>query len=80
MKVNGKGPYETVFDTGAVNVMSASFAQQIGLQINEKPLDFGAIGGSVKARTVHVDTLTIGELNIGNQTFYVRTWFPLNGG
>jgi len=26
MKVNGQGPYRTVFDTGAVNVMSASFA------------------------------------------------------
>ena len=71
MKVNGMGPYETVFDTGSVNVMSASFAQQIGLPINEKPLTFGAIGGSVKARTVHVDTLTIGDLNLGNQTFYV---------
>ncbi len=71
MKVNGKGPYETVFDTGAVNVISASFAQQLGLPMSEKPLDFGAIGGSVKARTVHVDTLNIGELNIANQTFYV---------
>ena len=71
MKVNGRGPYETVFDTGAVNVMSASFAQQLGLSIDEKASDFGAIGGSVKARTVHVDKLTVGELNITNQTFYI---------
>jgi len=71
MKVNGQGPYRTVFDTGAVNVMSASFAKQLGLTIDEKPIDFGAIGGGVKARTVHVEKLTIGELNIGNQTFYV---------
>jgi hypothetical protein len=71
MKVDGRGPYRTVFDTGAVNVMSANFAQQLGLKIEEKATDFGAIGGSVKARTVHVDTLTIGELNIKNQTFYV---------
>jgi len=71
MKVNGQGPYRTVFDTGAVNVMSASFAKQLGLTIDEKPIDFGAIGGGVKARTVHVEKLTVGGLNIGNQTFYV---------
>jgi aspartyl protease/PDZ domain-containing protein len=71
MKVDGQGPYRTVFDTGAVNVMSANFAQQLGLRIDEKTIDFGAIGGGVKARTVYVDTLTIGELNIRNQTFYI---------
>lgn len=71
MKVDGQGPYRTVFDTGAVNVMSANFAQQLGLRIDEKTIDFGAIGGGVKARTVYVDTLTIGELNIKNQTFYI---------
>lgn len=71
MKVNGHGPYRTVFDTGAVNVISANFAQQLGLTLDEKTIDFGAIGGGVKARTVHVDTLTIGDLNINNQTFYV---------
>ena len=71
MKVNGKGPYGTVFDTGAVNIMSANFAEQLGLPIDEKASDFGAIGGSVKARTVHVDKLTVGELNITNQMFYV---------
>lgn len=71
MKVNGQGPYRTVFDTGAVNIMSANFAQQLGLKVDEKSMDLGAIGGGVKARTVYVDTLTIGELNIKNQTFYV---------
>ncbi len=71
MKVDGHGPYRTLFDTGGVNVMSANFAQQLGLRVDEKAIDFGAIGGGVKARTVHVDRLTIGDLNIGNQTFYV---------
>ena len=66
MKVNGRGPYQTVFDTGAVNVMSADFAKALGITIREKSTDFGAIGGPVKARTVHVDTLTDGELNIAN--------------
>src|ERR1700758_3561045 len=57
MKVNGHGPFATVFDTGAVNLMSAEFAKGLGLKIEEKPVDFRAIGGAVKARTAHVDTL-----------------------
>lgn len=71
MKVNGQGPYRTIFDTGAVNVMSANFAKQLGLKVEEGPVDFGAIGGSVKARTVHVDSLMIGKLIVKNQMFYV---------
>ncbi len=71
MKVNGQGPYRTVFNTGAVNIISAAFARQLGLHIEEKTVDFGAIGGSVQARTVHVDTLTVGELNIKDEIFYV---------
>jgi hypothetical protein len=71
MKVNGQGPFRTVFDTGAVNVISANFARQLGLKVEEKAITFGAIGGSVKARTVHIDTVAIGNLTINDQTFYV---------
>jgi hypothetical protein len=71
MKVNGQGPFRTIFDTGAVNVISADFTKQLGLKVEEKAISFGAIGGSIKARTVHIDTLTIGDLTINNQTFYV---------
>lgn len=75
-KVNGQGPYSTVFDTGAVNVMSANFAKQLDLKIEEKPIDVGAIGGGARARTVHVDRLTIGELNIGKPW---RRWVDFTG-
>jgi hypothetical protein len=71
MRVNGQGPFATVFDTGAVNVISTHFVMQLGLKIAEKPIDFGAIGGAVKAHTTHIDTLTIGDLNVRDQTFYV---------
>ena len=71
MKINGQGPYRTVFDTGAVNVISENFARQLGLTIDEKTIDFGAIGGRVKARTVAIDTVTIGDLTLTHQTFYV---------
>lgn len=71
MKVNGHGPFATVFDTGAVNIISAEFAKQLGLKIEETSTDFGAIGGAVKVRTTHVDTLTIGDLIVKDQLFYV---------
>jgi hypothetical protein len=71
MKVNGQGPFRTVFDTGAVNVISAGFAHQLGLKVEEKPISFGAIGGSVQAKTVHIDSLAIGDLTITDQIFYV---------
>jgi predicted aspartyl protease len=71
MKVNGQGPFATVFDTGAVNVVSANFAKQLGLKVEENPISFGAIGGGVKVHTTHIDTLSIGDLIVRNQTFYV---------
>jgi len=71
MMVNGQGPFKTVFDTGAVNVISTNFAMQLGLKIEEKPIDFGAIGGSVQAKTAHIDILSIGDLAIRNQNFFV---------
>lgn len=71
MKVNGKGPFKTVFDTGAVNIISANFATQLGLRVEEQSADMGAIGGSVKAKTAHIDTLGIGDLVVKDQNFFV---------
>lgn len=71
MKVNGRGPFKTIFDTGAVNVISTGFAAQLGLKLDDRALNFGAIGGRVKARTVHVEKLSIGDLTVNDQIFYV---------
>ncbi len=71
MKIDGQGPFRTVFDTGAVNIVSARFAKQLGLKVEETPVHFGAIGGAITVHTAHVDTLTIGDLTVRNQTFYV---------
>ena len=72
MKINGQDrPFRTVFDTGAVNVVSTTFAKRLGLKVEETPVNVGAIGGAITAHTAHVDTLTIGDLVVRNQTFYV---------
>ncbi|MGI4830913.1 MAG: aspartyl protease family protein [Janthinobacterium lividum] len=49
MKVNGKGPFKTVFDTGAVNIISANFAAQLGLRVEEKSVDMGCNWGICKS-------------------------------
>jgi Aspartyl protease/PDZ domain len=71
MKINGQGPFLTVFDTGGVNIVSTSFARKLGLKIEEAPVRFGAIGGAITVHTAHVDTVTIGDLIVRNQNFYV---------
>jgi predicted aspartyl protease len=71
MKINGQGPFRTIFDTGAVNVVSTTFAKQLGLRVEETPVNVGAIGEAITAHTARVDTLTIGDLVVRDQTFYV---------
>jgi hypothetical protein len=79
MRVNGQGPFPTIFDTGAVNVISSEFAKKLGLKIEDKPIDFGAIGGSAKVHTARIETLSIGDLVIRNQNFFVMD-MPLGTG
>lgn len=71
MKVNGRGPYPTVFDTGAVNGMSVRLAKSLGLKIDAPPVAFGAIGGGITVHTAHVDRIYIGGLVVRDQNFYI---------
>ncbi len=70
-KINGQGPFPTVFDTGARNILSAAFAKRLGLKVQTQPVHFGAIGGAITVHLAHVDTLTIGALTVRDQTFDV---------
>jgi opacity protein-like surface antigen len=70
--INGKGPYKGVFDTGAVNFMSASFVRRLGLKLDEQSLELGTSSpATTQAYKTHVDTLQIGDLTMRDQTFYV---------
>ena len=71
MKIDGQGPFRTVFDTGGVNIVSTAFAKRLGLKVEEKPVHFGAIGGAISVHTAHVDTLSVDGLIVRDQTFYV---------
>jgi hypothetical protein len=71
-KINGKGPFKTLFDTGAVNFMSASFAQRLGLKLDTEGIKFGTSSpATMQVHKAHVDTLQIGDLVLHDQTFYI---------
>jgi hypothetical protein len=70
--IDGKGPFQVLFDTGSVNVISANMARKLGLKIDAQGLEFGTSSpASVQVHKTHIDTLQIGDLLVRDQTFYV---------
>ena len=70
--LNGHAPLKTVFDTGAVNVMSVDLAHQLGLSLETQGIEFGtSTSATTQVHKTHVDTVQIGDLVLHNQTFYV---------
>jgi hypothetical protein len=72
--INGKGPFKTLFDTGAVNFMSESFAHRLGLEMDTQGIEFGTSSpAKIQAHKARVDTLQIGDLVVHDQTFYTAS-------
>lgn len=71
VRINGKGPFRALFDTGSDNLMSASFAHRLGLQLSNNSQPFGGGSTVISAQKTQIDTLQIGELTLRNQPFYV---------
>ena len=79
-KINGKGPFKALFDTGAVNFMSEDLAHRLGLTLDSPELEVGTSSpASLKVHKAHVDTLQIGNLVLHDQTFIVAA-LPADGG
>jgi Aspartyl protease/PDZ domain len=78
--INGKGPFKTLFDTGAVNFMSESFAHRLGLKTETQGIEFGTSSpAKIQAHKVRVDTLQIGDLVVRDPTFYTADLPEDNG-
>ena len=70
--INGKGPFKAVFDTGSVNLLSATLARKLGLKLDVQGVEFGTSSPeNVQVHKTHVDTLQIGDLLVHDQIFYV---------
>lgn len=68
--INGQGPFDAVFDTGSVNLMTASLAKRLGLKPGGA-VTMEAGGGNVPAQSVKVDKVNIGGLTMSDQWFTV---------
>jgi len=70
--INGKGPFSGLFDTGSVNLISATFAHRLGLTLDTQAIEFGTSSpATTQVHKAHVDTLQIGDLVVHDQTFFV---------
>src|SRR5262249_22165281 len=68
IKVNGKGPYRVIFDTGApMTVLTAKVARETGLLkgVPKQPLSlFGSGGGPTRAKTMEVGALRAEDVQV----------------
>lgn len=69
--INGKGPLRFMLDTGGLNLLTRNAAERLGIEsegaikasgTGEKTLDVGV---------ARVETVSLGDLDIHNQTFFV---------
>jgi len=68
--INGQGPFDAIFDTGADNAMTAGLARRLGLNL-EGSATMDSIGGTVHGKFAKVATVTVGGLTMSDQVFAV---------
>ncbi len=74
VKLNGRGPYRLLCDTGGANIVTPELATELGLK-TEGELEGSGVGEkSEDIALSKVDKLEIGAAYLDNQVFYV---FPL---
>ena len=71
VKVNGKGPYTFIFDTGGVNLVTPATAAALGLKSEGTMQANGAGSGHMEAGLTKVSSLELGDATIKNQVFVV---------
>jgi hypothetical protein len=75
VKIDGRGPFEFLCDTGGVNVMTPELAGELGLKVEGTVEGRGAGEKSEDVSLTKVDKLEIGEAGLANQVFFV---YPLS--
>ena len=70
-KVNGKGPYLFIFDTGGANLVTPATAKTLGLKVEGNAPGRGAGEGTVDVGFAKVSSVQVGGATIKNQLFPV---------
>lgn len=69
--VNGHGPYQFIFDTGGVNLVTPATAKSQGLKSEGQFEAQGAGAGHVDTGFTHVQSLRLGKAEMKEQSFFV---------
>ena len=71
IKLNGRGPYAVLFDTGAVNFISPEIAEDLGLEVGESEQGIGIGKRTVNVGETEVDSLQVGNVVLHGLRFHV---------
>ena len=69
VKVDGKGPYTFIFDTGGLNLVTPTLGKELGLSIEGKIEGHGAGEATMEAGITHVKSLQLGGATMSDQSF-----------
>ena len=75
VNVDGKGPYQFIFDTGGVNLVTPPLAAELNLKTEGQMQGNGAGAGHMDVGLTKVAALELGEATVKDQVFAVM---PLN--
>jgi hypothetical protein len=75
VSVNGKGPYQFIFDTGGVNLVTPPLAAELGLKSEGDMQGNGGGAGHMDVGITKVSSLQLGGATVKDQVFAV---LPLN--
>ena len=78
-KINGKGPFPFVFDTGSINIISLDLANQLGIAVGGKQ-QINAFGGSAETGTAVLDSITVGDFAKSDTVTMPRAQVTVIGG
>lgn len=70
-RINGKGPFPFVLDTGGHAILTPQTAAMLGLKMYGASQSYGAGGGSTATSYTQVDKLQVGDAEIDRQSFLV---------
>ncbi len=71
VKLNGRGPYALLFDSGAVNFISPQTAEELGLAVGDSEEGFGIGKRTVIVGETEVESVQIGKAVLHGQRFHV---------
>lgn len=71
VSVNGKGPFQFIFDTGGVNVLTPVLAAELGLKTEGRMQGSGAGSGHMDVGLTRVASLRLGDATVKDQIFAV---------